>query len=255
MRRLKPLSIALAGLALSAVATAEAGWPTGPNGQPATQRRACLPKTKKAHLCANCAERLKAQGPIPATGGCPTGGPPPPPPMVITRAATYSGSAPGYAVIGDGTPSPMMMASGPDASGAPGYAIVGGTIASSEPAPVGVVRTNYNTNDSQAGSLGGSVDIMHGQRHGMGGGGMGMDPRMGGNIPYAKASEMPGSIYSPNPPKRRSLLGRIIGVPDFGRRNAEMEERKRESHAMTTFGPGSAPTELPSSMVYGGGAR
>lgn len=249
MRRMKPLSLALAGLALSAATAAEAGLPTADgnnNGQPPSPRRGVslhAHKPKKVHLCAACAAKMAAQGANPGSAGCASCGD-----SAGTMTPTMmAGSTPGYAVIGDGSPSPMMAASGPGASGAPGYAIVGGTIASSEPAPIGVMRTTYN-NDSQSGSLGASVDIMHGQGQGSG---------MGGgwaNAPHAKASEMPGSLYSPQV-RRRSMVSRLIGLPDFGRRAAEMEQRKRDAHAQTAYGPSSMPSELPASMVYGGGSR
>src|SRR4051794_20073256 len=133
MRLPKRLPAALAGLVLCAASAAEAGLPTvsttgarQPQGAPAAKAR-----KRHLHLCPECAAKVTPPPPpMMAPGSCPTCGP------------TVSGLPPGAVIIGEGTPSPVPIASAP--GGAPGYAVIGGAMPASEPAPVGVMRTNYN---------------------------------------------------------------------------------------------------------------
>lgn len=247
--KIKTLAVALSGMALFASEPATAGDPSNCaicNTLPATARvrGPHSHKTKRiaAHLCADCAVKMESNGMVPPTmvaaapGGCTacgTSGPVTSGPM----SSSPMPSAPGYAMVGDGSPSPLLAAGG----NAPGYAIVGGTMVSSEPAPVGVMQTNYSTGSMPQGTLGASIAGNHG-------GGM---PGMSG-APFAQPNEVPPSLYAP-PKRRSSIIARVIGLPDFGRRRAEAEVRRRENHAMTSYGSaGSAPSELPASAVYGG---
>lgn len=232
-----PAAAALAGLALCAASAAEAGLPTVCTtcaGQPEGAPAAKIHKKRHMHLCPDCAAKATPPAMVMAAapGGCATCG------------TSGPGLPPGVAIIGDGNPAPVQLTAG----GAPGYAVVGGTMAAAEPAPVGVMRTNYNQDPAAPGSLGASLVPQRG-------GAPGHATVGGGNIPYARPNEVPPSLYAPQSPRRHSILARVIGVPDFGRRRAEAEARARESHAMTAYGPGSAPSELPASMVYSGGSR
>ncbi len=239
MRRLRVLPFALAGLALALPSAADAGLDSVCStcgGQP--QAPAHKHKTKKArHLCAACA--AKAEGTIPAdvpvvaTAGCSA---------CAASAAGTSGpvmaSAPGFASVGDGSSSPIVLAS---PSSPPGYAVVGGTVVSAEPAPIGVMRTNYSVGPQQMpGTLGASVAASPASAPGM------------TNAPYARPDELPPSIYSPQRP-RRSVLARIF-LPDIGRRRAAAEEALvRERHAQISYSSTQGgPSELPPTMVYGG---
>jgi hypothetical protein len=238
--KVKTLAIAIAGVSLFAVDTAQAGLdsvcstcagqPQAPKSK--TPHKHSVKQKKSGQFCAECAAKMQAQGmtPPPAmiaatSGGCATCG-------TVTTA-----TAPGYAIVGDGSPSPVMASAN---GGAPGYAIVGGTMVSSEPAPVGVMRTNYRDDGPAHGAPGASVAP---NRPGI--------ANVGG-IPYAQPNEVPPSLYAP-PKRRHSILAKIIGIPDFGRGRAEAESRARENHAMTSYAPnGGSPADLPASVVYGG---
>ena len=247
MRRSRKLSLALAGLAVFAASAAQAGLQsvcTTCAGQPESPRKASThakfhAKAKKTgHLCAACAAKMKNGMTVPATvastGPCATCG------DAAGANLASSASMPGYAVIGDGSPTPLMAASGVGGN-APGYAIIGGTMASAEPAPIGVMRTNYHTGQDAQGTPGASLAHQQGAASTVNG------------IPFAQPSEVPPSLYAPQPRRRHSILARMIGLPDFGRGRAEAEARKREVHAQTAYGPSNtAPSELPASMVYGG---
>lgn len=240
-------TLALAGLAVFTASAAQAGLQnvcTTCAGQPESPRKATIhaklhaKARKTGHLCAACASKMKNGMRMPATvastGPCATcndgGG-------AILAA---SDSTPGYAVIGDGSPAPLMAASGVGGN-APGYAIIGGTMASAEPAPIGVMRTNYNSGQDAQGTLGASLPHQQGGAPGVNG------------IPFAHPSEVPASLYAPQPRRRHSVVARMIGLPDFGRGRAEAEGRKRDAHAQTAYGPSNTtPSELPASMVYGG---
>ena len=253
MRRLLTLPVALAGLAMawpapSALAGLDSVCSTC-NGQPRSKAR---PRPAHAHkhadghtLCASCAAKaqaaMAASPPAMAASGCsacdaaalaaaPAG--------TAMTMPMPSASAPGFASVGGASPSPSspILLAG-ETSGAPGYATVGGTIGSTEPAPVGVMRTNYSP--QTPGTLGASVDSSHG------------GPAMGmGNVPFARPEEVPPSLYAPQRP-RRSLVSRLL-LPDFSRRRAEADTRIRERHAMVSYGAQNGPSELPAAMVYGG---
>ena len=235
----KSLAVALAGAALFAVNTAEAGLDAVCStcaGQPQAPKskvphKHSVKKHKSGQICAECAAKMQAQGvtaPVAmaaAPGAC------------LSCGTTTTASAPGYAIVGDGSPAPVMASTN---GGAPGYAIVGGTMASSEPVPVGVMRTNYHNDSPAQGAPSANVAP---NRPGI--------ANVGG-IPYAQPNEVPPSLYAP-PKRRKSIIAKIIGIPDFGRGRAEAESRARENHAMTTYGTnGGTPSDLPASVVYGG---
>jgi hypothetical protein len=237
--KLTSLAVAFTGIALFAADRAEAGLDSVCStcaGQPqAPKTKAPLRHTLKSHksgkICAECAAKLKAQNGLPPTivatapGACAACG------------APATAAAPGYAIVGDGSPAPVL-ASG--SAGAPGYAIVGGAMVSAEPTPVGVMRTNYHADGPAQGMPGAGVAANRPGTANVGG------------IPYAQPNEVPPSLYAPSGKRRHSILAKVIGIPDFGRSRADAEAKARSNHAMTSYGPNAAPSELPASVVYGG---
>ncbi len=241
MRNFRSLSLAVAGLVGLSSSSATAGL-NGVDTTNAGQPRVKVVKhkhKKSGYICADCQARMIAESGAPAPmmisgtpsammagpcTACETAGP-----------AMIAPSAPGYASVGDGSPAPVYASAG----NAPGLATVGGPmVASSEPTPIGVVRTNYSVPPA-AGTLEASLA---GQQQGM---------PAAGPIPYAKPNEIPAGMLGA-PHRRPRIFSRIIGLPDFGRARAESQARARETHAMTTYGASnSAPSNLPASMVYG----
>lgn len=245
MRRLRSLPLALAGLACLLPSSARAGLPGLDStcaGQPRTKvssRHAKAPRPPR--LCPDCQAKMLAQTGQPAPvviSGTPTAivaSGPCSACEIVSPSSLPPSSPPGFAVVGDGASSPMMASSG----GEPGYAVTGGLVASAEPAPIGVVQTNYQT-PPVPGTLGESVASA---RRGAAG---------PGPIPYARPDELPPSLVNPPTHRRPRVLSRVIGLPDFGRRRADAQARAREAHARSSLGAGSMPGELPASMVYGG---
>ena len=251
MRRLRLFSLALAGLACCLPSTARAGFPllgSTDNGQVKPRHKAHHAAHKTGYICPDCQARMmaSAEGPAPvvvsgtptaviAAGPCVSCGVEVPVASCSACASTAAAAeAPGLAFVGGGNPSAAMASTG----GAPGYAQVGGMVASAEPVPIGVVRTNYAPQPTP-GSLGASVAAAPG------------GPAGPNTLPYARPDEVPPSLYAPPTPRRHRILSKVLGLPQFGRLRAEAESHARESHAMTSYGPAEAPTTLPASMVYG----
>ena len=104
--------------------------------------------------------------------------------------AMIAPTAPGYASVGQGDAS-MVMASAGDS---PGYASVGNTMVSSEPAPIGVVRTNYATPNGAGMPAAGAPGMAS----------VGMPPA--GQIPYARPDEIPAGMLGGAPPSSSDPL-------------------------------------------------
>lgn len=236
MRRLRSFTLAMAGLACALPSSAKAGFPGGDFPGAGKPRAKVLGGARPARLCADCQAKLMASSGQPAPmviSGTPTAV------LASGPCTTCEGGAPvapGYAVVGEGSPTPVLASSG----GAPGHAVVGGMMASAEPIPVGVVRTNYHQGPSAPGSLEASVAANRG-------GAPSAAP-----IPHARPNEVPPSMFSPPRHRRPRVVSQLLGMPDWGRRRAEAQARSRENHAMTSYGPAAAASELPASMVYGG---
>ena len=142
---------------------------------------------------------------------------------------------------------------------APGQASVGGvTLASTEPTPIGVVRTDYSQPEPRST---GYSDPTHGQPGmGMGQGmGMGMAPRMApgmgmGGTPYRGPSAIPAWMAH-GPSRRPSVLGHMFGYSGlFGRRREARDAQLASDHAAIPMGMSANNgklNELPASMVYG----
>ncbi len=127
----------------------------------------------------------------------------------------------------------------------------GTTHVSGEPAPIGVVRTNYNNaaGGNPAARMPAPVDVM---AHGKSAGGQaGMMPP--GMMPQGQA---PGMGMKP---PRRGLLGRLLpGRPSADDPYAvfHMNKAQRSAHAAMPMGPQmqGPVSSLPASAVYGGPA-
>jgi len=151
MRYVTRIGLAALGLALIAPMPARAQAPANCAECQASQ----LPRPKPIHICENCLKKAQAN----------VGFMPPPPPMMMDGAAL----PPGYTVVGPVNGAPMVMN-----GGAPGYAVVNGGLPSAEPAPVGVMQTNYSQPGAPTASAPGRASTMPGAP-------MGVDPSMAMN--------------------------------------------------------------------------
>jgi hypothetical protein len=248
MRCLSRIGLAVLGLSVAAPPASQAGAPfmngsyTPPSkpAKPATANQARPGGDAPADeemLCPECQRaKLMAQGiRVPPV-------PPPPDGMIVgSRACPKCNRPAAYTVMGPARPSKpaagaTMMAGGD----APGRAVVGGemmpgyAVVEGEPAPVGVMRTTF------AGP--GAGRPMPSDRAAMG--------SMG---PIPAAPTPTGAVGDTRP----HILGHLFGISalrrDLRESREAREERKRELHAATTYGPQdqATVTELPASMVYG----
>ncbi len=228
MRRFAPWSLALVGLALAIPISARAGQPEKPSN--ASDYRSA--RYFAGHLCKTCAaklpKRLPATGPVmlmpgeevnvaELTAGSPR----------LCMACQSENAAPGMAFVG---------------GEAPGYATVGGDMmASAEPMPIGVMRTNYQSGFGAApaaptypalGSMGSSA---------------------GAFLPNSHAPMSDPMVYPGH--RRQSIIGHMLGLPSKGPIGAMREaraERRRVGHAAIRYDDTPmSPESLPSSMVYG----
>jgi hypothetical protein len=147
---------------------------------------------------------------------------------------TADAHAPGYAVVGG----PGAMAS----ASAPGYAVVGGEFGvGGDPTPIGVSRAGQSPYGAPRMAAAG--------------------PRPGsGGSPYDPAvvptGTPPAQVAVPNPANqsRYKVIAHLLGVPKFGQRRREEEDKERQKHAAISYDQGNAKvSELPASMVYGKG--
>ncbi|MFO0956608.1 MAG: hypothetical protein U0800_03965 [Isosphaeraceae bacterium] len=226
MRRLAP---ALLGLALAAPLAASAqspsckdcaqGYVVNPSQMPSNFR---APK-----LCSDCYNRYKKTGVWPLQS---------PPPGQFPVAGS-----PGYA---------PQMAGQPQYAGTPGvnsgYAMSGDSWQGDGPAPIGVMRTNYRAGMPNAGFNGAPGYAVSG---GMPGAAM---PQRG---PIAYASPEEVSLLAGPSSDRSNVLRTLMGGGGWRRWQNDREAQRRALHAQQAYGVGSAPSELPANMVYGGGPR
>jgi hypothetical protein len=165
-------------------------------------------------ICARCAQAQMA-----ANGGVL---PPPGPPMMVTSAPGMSARQACVACQNAGS----VMA--------PGYAVAeGGQFASMDPAPIGVVQTNYQHPASGSAAL---------------------PP---GRAVVGPASNPVASFGSPNmvappEPDRPRLLPHLIPWSRRPGRSESRREQARSAHAAIPYGTCAQPvTELPASAVFG----
>ena len=177
---------------------------------------------------------------------------PPVPPPPGTEMVMADGSVAGCAtcqqhanyVISGPIEGQVLASSGE----APGHAFVGGMPAmgmatpAGEPAPIGVMRTNYSANSPTP------ISEAPGRAVVGGGAGAGAVP-----APGAMGHEFAPSGYGrPNHPH---VIQRLLGLPtiaDLRERRTNRDDKSRERHAMQALGADTAPVgSLPPSMVYG----
>ncbi len=198
------------------------------------------------HICAQCAAKLPKRIPADANG-TPLNGP-----IVSPMAGPVMASAPGTCTACQGGAATVMPYS-PDGSGmafvggeAPGYASVG-MLGSTEPAPVGVMRTNYQNGAGPGLPMGalpmGAPPMAPGPY-----GPNAMPARAAagwGQPPMAQSMSYPGH-------RRPHMLGHILGFRSRRSLGAARVEREREAHAAIRYdSPATSPEALPASMVYG----
>lgn len=241
MRRLASVCL---GLALVAPAAARAG---NPALAPVTDQFRKPPANAFAthyggHICARCAANLPRR--IPADShGVPLSGP-----IVSPMAGPVTATVASVGCVDCQTAHPYSY--GPDAPGvayvggdAPAYGY-GGMMGSVEPAPIGVMRTDYQGAAPAAGAPG-------------------VNPMARG--PYAPAASTPApgragwgepplSHPTSNPGHRRpNVLGHMLGLRAPRPLGAARLERQRAAHAAIRYEAGApGPDSLPASMVYGG---
>lgn len=258
MRRLAPL-----GLALLGAATASPAFGQSPADQGHPHYVVSRPGMSPADQLARAEARARRAGATLVVEGTPPPGvmSPAAPCAVCEQAAAshtspgnhaHNAESPGYASVG---------------GEAPGYASVGGgnraAYASAEPAPIGVVQTNY--------SAGGAMNAPVGQA-GMGVGmPMGMDARMSMAPNPAMGMGMgmgmpggprPGMIPAPPTPPdmgaahRPRIFGTLFGVPKFGEYRKMRRAESRSQHAAIAYDSAAAAvTDVPASAVYQNGHR
>jgi hypothetical protein len=261
MRMLARIGLTLAGLALAvpAASRAQAPDPASP-AAPTAKRgghkllRPRLGKHANPRLCADCQRRkLMAEKGVNV----------PPPPM-LPPGTVPSGSAcavcGGLTTVVSGKLTPaMMLSSGTisapssmTASAAPGRAVVGDeppgfAAVGPEPTPIGVVQPRL-----AAGGYGAGAGV-----------GVGAGPAFPRDPSVMATSASAASVTPAREPvslpgtNRPHILSHLIGVTAIGRDfRANRERQRMEQHASISYGSGNEPvTELPASMVYGGGGR
>jgi hypothetical protein len=241
MRFVRRFRLALVGLAL-AVPTSGA-WAQGSN--PVWQGSRA-PTTQPMHICPSCLAKLQANG---GAGAAPAVVAPP---AVMTGApvvmAGGDGCAacqaqasnvvmpPGHASVGSGN---VVMAPGYATVGgpAPGYAVVGGPVPAAEPAPIGVMGTNYQTAANGAGMPPGRASTVDPS---------GVDPALAMNGRYSNTLSAPRH-------RRPHIITHLFFGRSLGSLRDEQIQRAKMRHASIPYGDGTAApvTELPASMVYG----
>jgi hypothetical protein len=248
MRRLAALSL---GLALAAPIATRADGPDH-NAAPAQGSATHF----GGHICADCVRklprRLPAGGPdaMPPTGMVVSG--PDGAPMIVADAGPTPGCA--ACAAANGLPPGAVIISSTEVPGTafvggetPGVAYVGGP-ASADPAPIGVMRTDY-----QAAAAGAPSMMMR-----AGGAGApnpyappyAANPAAGAAMPYGEPP-MSHSMSSPGH-QRTSVLGHMLGLRRPAPLGSRRLARQRAAHAAISYGgPASAPESLPASMVYG----
>ena len=245
MRRLAPIGL---GLLLALPASAEA--------QLFRRHQEGGSRHEVGHLCAECASKLPKRVPADGSGLPPSTGMP-------TNLVVMGGTdcLPCQAAAANGSQA-IYLTTAPEGSQMPGVAYVGGDQAPGaghgygpvEPAPIGVMRTNYSSAANP---------------------GMGASPYAGSSAAYAGSSapyvgvpmgatapqglmagmpgpEMPGMDMMSGSNHRHRFLARILGVPSFRDVGAAGREQARVAHAQLRYGQGGpAATSVPASMVYG----
>lgn len=181
------------------------------------------------------------------------------PPHVVSQGTVVQGQpmmAPGQAMSAAGAPGRAVVTDAPA-----GYA----STAPGEPAPIGVMRTNYN--NAPVGTPAAGMGMAPGMGMGMGPGhgagpqgssplnpmmsrhGMPNSPMGGGSSPFLPSSATP----------RPRVLAHLFGFEGIGNamrdsREARIEARRRRD-ILKTYNGGNGAEEVPASAVYNGRSR
>jgi hypothetical protein len=120
---------------------------------------------------------------------------------------------------------------------APGMSLAGGTVLSTDPAPVGVMRASYPPASAPGYAV---VGTPPGSANAAG-------------LPGAASAVPPAPEIIGGPPHRRPLvLVHLFGLDALGAHRRERLERESEKHAAISYGQlDQNVTELPASVVYG----
>ncbi len=165
--------------------------------------------------------------------------------LVPGAQPTGMGGYPGQAVVGAAPAAvvdPMLHRPIP-------YDPQAGQAAWGDPAPIGVMRTDYQ---GPAGMPGVSSPAMMpgpmGMGMGMGSGGPGMPD------PAIRAWHAPGSPYQSGPQtsSRPGVLNKMLGIPNFGRwmEARRMKRALKQASPSPMQDPRGRPVELPAGLVY-----
>lgn len=240
MRRLAPLCLGLA-LALPGAARADEYGHAAIGGHAAKKGQGHgLKVLPGGHLCAKCAAKMPKVVPADPSGTIPPAGLAPGTIVASNSgcAACETGSSPVYS----GANVPGVAYVGGDAPGFAGVSVLGST----EPTPVGVMRTDYQ-GPSAAGP--GVPASPYGPiaPYGPGAGGPQAAP---GGMPFGQPP-LSGPTSSPGH-RRTSVLGHMLGLRAPRPLSSYREERRRSSHAAIRYEAGPQMiSELPASAVYG----
>jgi hypothetical protein len=136
---------------------------------------------------------------------------------------TQQGQNAGYAVVG----------------GAPGTTVLSSAVMSTEPSPIGVMRTSYGGATGASTSAPGYAVVGSPASAGMGLTGA-------GTIPPAESAVVPHHHQRPH------VLAHLFGLDGFGAGRRARLAQAESQHAAIPYGPqNQTVTELPASMVYG----
>jgi hypothetical protein len=234
MRRLAHFGMALLGLTLAIPASAF-GFDDPPASSPAPHKHGLFKKAKDCPACASAKAAHAQLHVVPA---------PAPPPIALPEGSKITGcahsangvcpacrkilEAPGQIVMVAPAAPANAVAAAPGVAvasdSAPGHAVVADT---SEPLPVGLMRTDYRPGSPGALAPAASMPTA------------GRDPYM-----------------PPKPESKPHILSHLFGFADVRndvRTAVESRDRKKkEAHAAIAYGDGANKVDdLPASMVYG----
>jgi hypothetical protein len=231
-------------LALPVAARADEYGHAALGGHAAKKGQRQQPRTLPAgHLCEKCAGKLPKAVPADPSGMTPgavvasTGSLPPG--TIVASAGGCAACEAGSAAVYSGADAPGVAYVGGDG---PGYAAAG-VLATTEPTPVGVMRTDYQ-----------------GPTAGLGQPMPGVSPYgpIAPNGPQAAPAGMPfgqpplsGPMSNPGH-NRPSVLRHMLGLRAPRTLSSYRQERRRSSHAAIRYEAGPQMlSELPASVVYG----
>lgn len=172
-------------------------------------------------LCSDCYKKYKQTGVWPG---------PNPPPGVMAATPNY------------GMPGQPMMAD--NGAYAPGYAMTGEPTSPYDPAPVGVMRTNYRSSMGMMPGPDASMGMPPG--HAM----SGMQPPMQGPVAPYWGSE--STLLAGPKTRDRNMFASLMGWNWWQKWGAQRDAKRSAMHAREAYGmPGGSADSLPPRMVFG----